>query len=176
MAPKTGAVRPTADRVREAVFSILGERVVGSRVLDLFAGTGALGLEALSRGACCAVFVDSHRPSAALIRANLELCGIRPPEGEVLVLSVAAAICRLASQNRLFDLIFMDPPYGKGWVGKTLALLDPVAAPDALVVAEHHEHDPVIDQSPPWHMADRRRYGTVAVSFFHRGSDSSGNL
>ncbi|WP_448382897.1 16S rRNA (guanine(966)-N(2))-methyltransferase RsmD [Desulfosoma sp.] len=175
-APKTGAVRPTADRVREAVFSILGERVVGSRVLDLFAGTGALGLEALSRGACCAVFVDSHRPSVALIRANLERCGIQPPEGEVLVLSAAAAISRLAFQSRLFDLIFMDPPYGKGWIGKTLALLEPISAPDALVVAEHHEHDPVTEPFPPWQIADRRRYGTVAVTFFRRGGDLSGSV
>lgn len=175
-APKSGAVRPTADRVREAVFSILGERVMGSRVLDLFAGTGALGLEALSRGAACAVFVDFHRPSVAVLRTNLERCGIRPPEGEILALSVTAAVSRLASQNRLFDLIFMDPPYGKGWVGKTLALLEPVAAPGALVIAEHHEHDAVPEPCPPWHIADRRRYGTVAVTFFRRPSEPSETL
>lgn len=171
MVPRSGAIRPTADRVREAVFSILGERVLGSRVLDLFAGTGALGLEALSRGAACAVFVDHHRPSVTVIRANLERCGIRPPEGEILALSAAAAVSRLASQNRLFDLIFMDPPYGKGWVGKILGLLDPVAAPEALIIAEHHEQDPVPDSLPPWEAADRRRYGTVGVTFFRRLGD-----
>ncbi len=166
--PKSGAVRPTADRVREAVFSILGDQVVGSRVLDLFAGTGALGLEALSRGAACAVFVEQHRSSVALIRANLERCGIHSPEGEILAMSATAAVSRLASQNRLFDLIFMDPPYGKGWVGKILGLLDPIAGPDALIIAEHHDQDPVPNSLPPWEAVDRRRYGTVAVTIFHR--------
>lgn len=166
--PKSRTVRPTADRVREAVFSILGDRVVGSRVLDLFAGTGALGLEALSRGASCAVFVDSHPSSTALIRTNLARCGIHAPEGEILALNAAAAVSRLASQNRLFDLIFMDPPYGKGWIGKTLEILQPVTASDALVVAEHHAQDPVADAYPPWKVSDRRRYGTVGVTFFRR--------
>lgn len=167
-APTSAAVRPTADRVREAVYSILGERVVGSRVLDLFAGTGAMGLEALSRGAARAVFVDHHRSSVALIRANLERCGIRPPEGEILAMSAAAAVSRLASQNCQFDLIFMDPPYGKGWINKTLEILDPVAATGALVIAEHHEQDAIADFLPPWKAEDQRRYGTVSVTFFQR--------
>ncbi len=172
-APKSAAVRPTADRVREAVFSILGERVVGSRVLDLFAGTGAMGLEALSRGAAHAVFVDHQRSSVVLIRANLERCGVRPREGEILAMSASAAVSRLASQNRLFDLIFMDPPYGKGWIDKTLEILDPVADTGALVIAEHHEQDSIADFLPPWKAEDRRRYGTVGVTFFRRVSDPS---
>lgn len=169
--PKSRALRPTADRVREAVFSILGGRVVGSRVLDLFAGTGALGLEALSRGAACAVFVDYHRSSVALIRSNLERCQVKPSEAHLMCLTVPSAVARLETQGRRFDLIFMDPPYGHGWVGKTLALLDPIAAPEALIIAEHHVKDDIPEVLPPWHVIDQRSYGTVCVTFYGRRID-----
>ncbi len=171
-APKSLAVRPTADRVREALFSILGERVVGSRVLDLFAGTGALGLEALSRGAAYAVFVDSNRTSLALLRSNLERCRVTPSEAECLGLPVASAVARLQAQGRCFDLIFMDPPYGQGWIPKTLALLDPIAALDALLLAEHHNKEDVPETLHPWCRVDQRRYGTVCVTFYARGSET----
>lgn len=166
--PKSHGVRPTADRVREALFSILGERVRDSRVLDLFAGTGALGLEALSRGAACAVFVDQHREALAALRSNVDRCAVTFPEVEVLALNVPAALSRLAVQERRFDLIFMDPPYGQDWIPKTLDLLDAVAAPGALVIAEHHEKDAVPESVPPWQVVDRRRYGTVCLTFFGR--------
>ncbi|MGQ9484230.1 MAG: 16S rRNA (guanine(966)-N(2))-methyltransferase RsmD [Desulfosoma sp.] len=174
--PKSLWVRPTADRVREALFSILGPRVLESRVLDLFAGTGALGLEALSRGAACAVFVDQDRKALAALKSNLEHCAVSFPETEVLSVSVAAAISRLAAQERRFDLIFMDPPYGKGWISKTLTLLDSVAAPGALVIAEHHEKDHVPESVPPWQVVDRRRYGTVCLTFFGRKEKNSENV
>ncbi|ROQ92342.1 16S rRNA (guanine966-N2)-methyltransferase [Desulfosoma caldarium] len=166
--PKSHGVRPTADRVREALFSILGQRVRDSRVLDLFAGTGALGLEALSRGAACAVFVDQHREALAVLRSNVDRCGVTFPEVEVLAVNVPVALSRLAAQKRRFDLIFMDPPYGLGWIPKILALLDAVAAPDALIIAEHHEKDAVPDRVSLWHLVDRRRYGTVCLTFFAR--------
>ncbi len=106
-------MRPTADRVKEALFSILTSRYgsFGSlNVLDLFAGTGNLGIEALSRGAACAVFVDNHPRSGELIRKNLKLTGFSG-RAELLLLDVLTALQRLAVEQRRFDLVFIDPPY-----------------------------------------------------------------
>lgn len=112
-APKGNRVRPTADRVKEALFSMLLSRLGsfdGIDVLDLFAGTGNLGIEALSRGAGTAVFVDSHRQSQDIIRANLALTGLSA-RSSLLPLDALAALKRLSREQRLFDIIFMDPPY-----------------------------------------------------------------
>jgi len=112
-APKGNRVRPTADRVKEALFSMLLSRFGsfdGIYVLDLFAGTGNLGIEALSRGADTAVFVDSHRQSQDIIRANLALTGLSA-RSSLLPLDALTALKRLSREHRLFDIIFMDPPY-----------------------------------------------------------------
>jgi len=112
-APKGNRVRPTADRVKEALFSMLLSRFGsfdGIHVLDLFAGTGNLGIEALSRGAGTAVFIDSHRQSQDIIRANLALTGLSA-RSSLLPLDALTALKRLSREQRLFDIIFMDPPY-----------------------------------------------------------------
>jgi len=112
-APKGNRVRPTADRVKEALFSMLLSRLGsldGIDVLDLFAGTGNLGIEALSRGAGTAVFVDSHRQSQDIIRANLALTGLSA-RSSLLPVDALTALKRLSREQRLFDIIFMDPPY-----------------------------------------------------------------
>ncbi len=101
--------RPTTDRTRQAVFSMLGDIVIGARVLDLYAGSGALGLEALSRGAASAVFVEQHREAAAVIRENLSKTRLQG--GEVRQADVARALQSLAGMGARFDLIFADPPY-----------------------------------------------------------------
>jgi 16S rRNA (guanine966-N2)-methyltransferase len=120
-APKSQAIRPTADRLREALFNILihayGDPVTGARVLELFAGTGALGLEALSRGAAFALFVDDGAEARALLRQNVEALGL-------------AAVTRIFRRDATklgpvhpvepFGLVFLDPPYGKGLAGKAL--------------------------------------------------------
>jgi 16S rRNA (guanine(966)-N(2))-methyltransferase RsmD len=110
IAPPGLKVRPTSDRVKEALFSILGEKVNGSVVLDLFAGSGALGIEALSRGATRSVFVDSNRELVQVIKKNLEKTNFQA-KAEILESSVAKALDKLVARGDHFDLIFLDPPY-----------------------------------------------------------------
>ncbi|MFP5212324.1 MAG: 16S rRNA (guanine(966)-N(2))-methyltransferase RsmD [Acidobacteriota bacterium] len=164
-APKGDLIRPTADRVREAVFSIIARHIAGARVLDLFAGTGALGLEALSRGAAGATFVDQSPEALKLIGANIELCRARD-RARIERGEIQQVLRRLTEAGAVFDLIFMDPPYGKGYVEKALGLLGPVADHSALVVAEHHVKDAVPEQLGDWRRTQERRYGDTAVSFF----------
>ncbi|MCU0304338.1 MAG: RsmD family RNA methyltransferase [Thermoanaerobaculales bacterium] len=104
-------LRPTPDAMRERCFAVLGARVDGARVLDLFAGTGAVGIEALSRGAATAVLVDVHPSAVRLIRANLDSLGVGRDRAEVLGRSAAAAVAELGRAARTFDLIWADPPF-----------------------------------------------------------------
>jgi 16S rRNA (guanine966-N2)-methyltransferase len=104
-------LRPTPDAMRERCFAVLGDRVAGARVLDLYAGTGAVGIEALSRGAASAVFVDAHRSSARLIASNLESLGIGRDLGSLMIRPAIRAIAELGSLGRRFDLIWADPPF-----------------------------------------------------------------
>ena len=153
-APKGRDVRPTSDRVREALFSVLGARVHGARVLDLFAGTGALGLEALSRGAAVAVFVD--RDTTA-VRANLDALGF---DADV---HRRDALAYLRATAARFDLVFLDPPYREARsLGPKLAdTLPAVLAPGALVVSESDRRDPL--DLPGLETLDERRYGDTLI-------------
>jgi len=157
------ATRPTSDRVREALFAVLGDRVDGARVLDLFAGTGALAIEALSRGAHSAVLVEQAAPAVAVIRANLE----------ALELTGVATVRRTRAETYLrgervgpFDLVFLDPPYAEG-IGLVAGLLARLAgsalAPGATVVLETAARA----EPPPWPAGFQpeppRRYGDTAL-------------
>jgi 16S rRNA (guanine966-N2)-methyltransferase len=160
-APRGLATRPTSDRVREALFSALGD-VRGARVLDLYAGTGALGIEALSRGAAHATFVESARPALAALRENLAALGI---EGDARVLSqpVARALPALAGP---FDLVFADPPYAAlAEVPVALEALRPALGEEARVVVEHASRDaaPAIGGLIP---RPSRVYGDTAVTIY----------
>ncbi len=119
-APKTDLVRPTASRLREALFSICQHHIEGARFLDLFAGSGAIGLEALSRGASHATFVEQARPSLSTIKQNIELLG----EKENTTLIAADVLAAIPKLKDRFDLIYVDPPYGKGLGAEVLSLLD----------------------------------------------------
>jgi len=137
-APKGLAVRPTPDLVKQAVFNSLGARVVGARVLELFAGTGALSLECLSRGAVSAVCVEKSSKHAEFIRRNAVAPEFPPDAMEVRVQDVFAAVAQLAADGRVFELILADPPYGGKNVGRrstSLAqqLLDDATLPKLLV-------------------------------------------
>lgn len=125
-------LRPTPDAMRERCFAILGERVAGARVLDLFAGTGAVGIEALSRGAVTAVFVDIHRNAARLIHTNLESLGVDRERAVVLNRPATPAAAELGRRNRIFDLVWADPPF-ETWRDGVEAL---AAAVDAGITAE----------------------------------------
>ena len=140
-APRGRDVRPTSDRVREALFSLLAG-VEDARVLDLFAGSGALGIEALSRGASSAVFVDAARGSAAAVRANLEALGLH---AEVHIRTAERFLATAAESGRQYDLVFIDPPYRlAGALSEPLsAALPPVLAPGARVVVESDRRAPL---------------------------------
>lgn len=169
LAAVKGAVRPTSDRVREAIFSILGERVLGARVLDLFAGTGALALEALSRGAATAVLVEEAPAAVAVIRKNVAHLGV----GErvrLLPLPVAGAIKKLAAAGERFDLIFLDPPYGRGLAAATLAQLGEgqVLTAEATVVAEMSRRELPPPTAGVLSLTEVRDYGDTRVAFYAR--------
>jgi 16S rRNA (guanine966-N2)-methyltransferase len=159
--------RPTTDFVRQAIFSILGERIENARVLDLFAGSGAIGLEALSRGAASCVFVDEHRQACAVIAENLiktKLNGGRAVKADVTSF--------LKRDTATYDLIFADPPYwkhhgDKDHIGDLLksGLIAPRLAADGWLVAEVSANQP----SPPGDhpkLIDRREYGGSAILFY----------
>jgi 16S rRNA (guanine966-N2)-methyltransferase len=157
-APRGAATRPTSDRVREALFSILGD-VGGLTVLDLFAGSGALAIEALSRGAAAATLVDRSGAAIEAIRRNLDGLGI---DAEV-VRADAVAWCEQAKRRaRQYDLVFLDPPYRHGSLlgGRLTAALDGALAPGARVVAESDRRQPL---GLGLHLLDERRYGDTLI-------------
>ena len=127
-----------------------------------------MGLEARSRGAALSVFVDRSADSVRLIRENIELCKAES-KSRVIREPALSAIRRLASQNELFDVIFLDPPYGKGFIQETLELLETVAQADAIAVAEHHVKDASPETSGPWVKDRERRYGDTQISIYSRG-------
>jgi 16S rRNA (guanine966-N2)-methyltransferase len=157
-APAGRGTRPTSDRVREALFSILGD-VEGLRVVDLFAGSGALGIEALSRGAASAVFVERDPRAARAVRTNLEALEL---EAAVLVRDAVAALEDAARRGDQYDLAFLDPPYGLvGELGpRVSASLPPVLAPGARVVAESDRRHPLQLDLP---LDLERRYGDTLI-------------
>jgi 16S rRNA (guanine966-N2)-methyltransferase len=163
-APAGAETRPTADRVREALFSILGS-VEGMRVLDLYAGSGALGIEALSRGAGPVTFVESARPALAAIRANLAAIGAE--NAEVAAADAVGWLRAAATRGAAYDLVFCDPPYdAASRVAEPLGdLLPRVAAPQALIVTESAKRNPLALDLP---LVDERAYGRTRIAI-HRG-------
>ena len=169
LAPKSRRVRPTSDRVKEALFSILSSRLGdfgGMRVLDLFAGTGNLGIEALSRGAGTAFFVDSHRESAEMIRRNLDHTGYTE-KAKVVVQEAAAALKWLGRSEAPFHLVFLDPPYGEGHAERVLDLLaaSPLIDQGSTVVAEFSAKEEMPRSFGRLKESERRIYGDTAISF-----------
>lgn len=157
-----GATRPTADRVREALFSILGD-VTDLRVLDLFAGSGALGIEALSRGAGEAVFVDSSPKAVATVRENLDSLGL---EGRVHRLDALGWLARGAGHGH-FALVFCDPPYdlAQALARPLAAVLPPILSEDARIVTESAKQSPL---ELPFPLLRERTYGDTRIAV-HRG-------
>lgn len=170
--PKGGGVqtiRPTADRAREALFSIIGTEVVGATVLDLFAGTGALGLEALSRGAHAALFIDWQRLALEIVRRNIVLCGFAA-QATVVKRDLARGLLSLQPLAPApgFSLVFLDPPYGRQLAEKALAELGQggLVAAGALVVAEEDAGAAFAETYGILHQEDRRRYGDTGFWFY----------
>ena len=165
-APPGAATRPTSDRVREALFSIIATHVPEARVLDLYAGSGALGIEALSRGAATATFVDSAPAAIKAIRANLAALGAAESGvgagAEVRRIDARRFLGTASAAARQYDLVFLDPPYGlAGRLGSELtAALPPVLAPGAAVIAESDRRAPLELGLP---LLDERRYGDTLI-------------
>ena len=161
-------IRPTSDRVREAIFDILGPTWTFRRVLDLFAGTGSLGIEALSRGAEEAVFVEQGKGALTVLKENMKALGLQS-RSWVLPLPTKKGIAVLGERGEVFDLIFMDPPYGKDVVGKTIEEIvrRGILAATGVIVAEHASRDRIL---PPLglELSQQRRYGDTTVSFFQK--------
>jgi 16S rRNA (guanine966-N2)-methyltransferase len=158
--PRGAPTRPTADRVREALFSMLGD-VTGARVLDLYAGSGALGIEALSRGAVSAVFVERDARAAAAIQANLDTVGA---EAEV---SRQDALAFVGRDGRAYDLVFCDPPYDSGpRIARQLAeRLPALLSTDARIVTESDKRNPL---ELPFPLLRERTYGDTRIAIHGR--------
>ncbi len=164
--PKSHAIRPTSDRVKESIFNILGKGVEGKVVLDLFAGTGNLGIEALSRGAKKAFFVEKGRQALRLIQRNLSQCGMSE-RSEILSMDVGRAIGILNQRGGSFDLILMDPPYEKGLIQKTLIKLhsNRIYHEDSILLIEHDRREPIPQTVEGWRLIRQQGIGDTLISF-----------
>ncbi len=166
VAPRNRSVRPTSDRVKESIFNILGGEIEGNIVLDLFAGTGNLGIESLSRGAEKAVFVEKRSQAIRLIQKNLAQLGLKD-RSEILPKDVNRAIGILNQRGESFDLILMDPPYEKGMIQKTLRKLNshPIYSGDSILVIEHDRREPLPLTIEGWDLIRQQRIGDTLISF-----------
>ena len=160
--PRGVRLRPTSGLVREAIFNILGERVSDARVLDLFAGTGALGIEALSRGAAHATFYEAEPGAITAILASLARTGFSE-SATVLRGRLPAALSAVTVQ---FDIVFMDPPYGDEAAEPTLMAVDRLLAPAGVVVYEHASRYNPPQRPARLQILDRRVYGDTAVALY----------
>lgn len=141
--PKAEGVRPTKDRIREALFNIITEYVGSAEVLDMFAASGAFGIEAISRGAESATFIDNEKACIATIEENLKLLGIEDDKTIVLGMDAFKAVDKLCNNGKKFDIILIDPPYYKDMAKKCLIKLGErdILKPRCIIVVEHHKKD-----------------------------------
>ncbi len=162
--PTWDGLRPTSDRLRETLFNVVSSRVAGARVLDGFAGTGAIGIEALSRGAASATFIEEDRRAQALLAENLGRCGIE--NGYVIIrASVARGVETLRAAGQTFDLLVLDPPYGLE-AANVLNGVDALLAPDALLVFEHGRRQPVPAEAGRLRLGRDLTSGDSALAFY----------
>ena len=166
-APHGQLVRPTSDRMRETLFNILAPLVAGSRFLDICAGSGAVGIEALSRGASAVTFIDRSRRACLAIEENLNAIGASR-EATVINRDAAAALKRLAEQSAQFDIAFFDPPYSSEIHSQVIGLLSSsnLLADDAIVVVEHHKKTPPEREYDGLKMYREVKQGESALAFY----------
>lgn len=163
-APKGRDTRPTLDRVRENLFNILQRRIVDAVTLDLFAGSGALSLEALSRGAALCVMADRDRQANQVEKLNVKNLGFED-RARILQTEWQQTIRTMQAENMHFDIVFLDPPYVMQDLTEVTQALVPLLAEDALIVVEHEYHKlPVVADA--YDRTDTRKYGYVGVSFY----------
>ena len=156
--------RPTLDRVKESVFNILGNSLFDTCVLDLFAGSGALGLESISRGAKFCDFVDMSKDAINIIKKNIDKCRAND-FSKVHQLEYKDAIKRF---NKKYDFVFLDPPYGKDMGIEAISLLDSITDENTVIILETDSIDDVPDKICAFYKYDARKYGRVVISFFKK--------
>jgi len=166
LGPKSDRIRPALDKIKGAIFNILWNilgNIEGAKVLDLFAGTGSIGIEAISRGASEAVFVDEGTEALQLIRKNLVLCRFEN-RGKIIRLPIPRQLSRLKNQGP-FQLIFVDPPYDKDLVNPTLRAInkEKILAPDGIIIVEHSPRELI--EEVGLSIIDSRKYGQTLISF-----------
>lgn len=166
--PASSKTRAVLDQVKESIFNILFD-VRGAHVLDLFAGTGSIGLEAISRGAASAIFVDNDRGAVSVIKDNIKKCRFEN-ESLIIPMSVDIAIKQLGNKEEQFDLIFVDPPYLKDLVISTIRNITAarLLKDDGLIITEHHPKEPIIDLPAGLKISDERKYGQTLVTFIEK--------
>lgn len=162
------STRPTPDMVREAIFNVIGSEIRGATFLELFAGTGAVGIEAISRGAEKAVLVEGNLKACEIIRKNIDACAITP-KCSVIRWDLEKNLDFLNGGNEEFDMVFLDPPYEKDLVGKSLRHLSSCGSlkKEALVVVQHSVHELMAQDSLDriFDTVKEKRYGKTLVSF-----------
>jgi 16S rRNA (guanine(966)-N(2))-methyltransferase RsmD len=158
------AVRPTPERVKEALFSILQFQIEGRRILDLFAGSGQIGIEALSRGAKEAVFVDSSRASLDIVRQNVETCGFTE-SAKFENMDYAAYLMR---SGEPFDLAFLDPPYRTGLLQKALPLAAERMNEGGTIIAESPSDEKMPEEAGNFHCVKSYRYGKIVLTIYRK--------
>ncbi len=175
--PQSDSLRPTSDRVREALFSILGTRIQNARVLDLYAGTGAVGIEALSRGATHVTFVEAAPAAQRVLRANLERCALHD-KAEVRGCRVEQFLRRLGPELAPFDVVFADPPYEADDELRTLSrLLSKITLADqSVIVLEHAKRACISDRLGGVAVARRYEYGDTCLSLCRTAENSRRSL
>jgi 16S rRNA (guanine966-N2)-methyltransferase len=169
---KSLALRPTSDRLRETLFNVIADRTAGCRFLDVFAGTGAVGIEALSRGAAEVIFIENHAPAAELIRKNLDSLGVSSGT-RVLPLDALRALERLTSEKSdapaTFDIVFLDPPYAAAEdYRRVLAFLgaSPLLAESSLVITEHRRSFDLPESAGSLQRFRVLRQGDASLTFY----------
>lgn len=174
------ALRPTSDKLRETLFNVLGSSVAGSRFIDLFAGTGAIGIEALSRGGAEVVFVENHPPAAVLIRRNLQSLGIKSG-ATVLAMDALRGLEKLSNREERepagFDFIFLDPPYAAARdYARVLESLGSgsLLAPGGVVIAEHRCSFELPEEAGALLCYRVLKQGDAALSFYRRAAAAAG--
>ena len=165
--PKNDDVRPTTDRVKESLFNMINSYIMDSDILDLFAGTGSLGIECLSRGANQCIFVDNSKESINIVKSNIKKARVEN-ESIVLNLDFKSAINSLSSKNKQFDVIFMDPPYYKNMFSDALSAVDNnnLLKEDGIIVVEHDTVDKFPDNMGRLYKSREKKYGNTTLTFY----------
>lgn len=165
-----GGIRPTSDKVRESLFEILKNRIEGASFLDLYSGSGAIGIEALSRGAKKVVFIDNNRKCASILKANLAKLGIPGSSYDIYIKDCINGIKTLQRAGSCFDIVFLDPPYYTGLAKNTLIELSgcDILTPNALVIAEVFKKEGLPEESGIFKKIRSSKYGDTLLEFFRK--------